>query len=595
MILALVAQVRQRRQWHLTAHGTARVAEPDELRRAGMIGAREGMILGRLPETPYRLLPAMRAVFDPKVRSRAACLQFLPPRRGHGLRDGTDWVRLNHAVHSVVFAPTGAGKGVSCILPFLFDSPESCVVLDFKGENAKLTARHRSRRFRHRTVLLDPFRIITPRPDTLNPLNEIRKGSRTAPDDIRSLAAELIVRTGQEKDPHWNDAAEMWAAGLMACVVHHAPSDDRSLQTFRGLFEPSKMETAIKLLSASDDEFVARMGHQLDHFEDRELSSALTTTSRHLRFLDTPAVAESTRSSSFDPAELRRGRMTIYLVLPPEHMQACMGLLRLWVGTLMRVIVRGGLNEENKVHFVLDEAASLGHGMNSLKDAVDKYRAYGIRCQFYYQSMGQLKLCWPEDQGQTLLSNTSQVFFAVNDLPTAEYVSNRLGSATIPVASGGSTTGRSRSSTFGGQGGVSWNTGTSSGRNDNWSQIGRKLLTPDECINLDPRTAITFTPGVPPVVTRLVRYFEEGGLTRPPGLIRHGVLAFTTFARALILLFFAAVFALMMTAETNGQVERATPRPLPASTGPQAPVGPFLPVEKKGRNVFIISPAPKGR
>ena len=43
--------------------------------------------------------------------------QFLPPRRGRS-RDGADWVRLR-AVHSVVFAPTGAGKGVSVLLPFL--------------------------------------------------------------------------------------------------------------------------------------------------------------------------------------------------------------------------------------------------------------------------------------------------------------------------------------------------------------------------------------------------------------------------------------------------------------------------------------------
>jgi type IV secretion system protein VirD4 len=590
--LALVAQIRRRRQLHLTAHGTARVAEPDELRRVGMVGGREGLILGRLPESRYQLLPAMRTLFDPNVGSRAACLQFLPQRRARARRDGTDWVRLTRSVHSVVFAPTGAGKGVSCIVPFLLDCPDSCVVVDFKGENALLTATHRRQRFGHRTVILDPFRVITPHPDTLNPLDEIRKGSRTAQDEIRSMAAELIVRTGQEKEPHWNDSAEMWASGLMACVVHHAPSDDRSLQTVRELFEPTKMETAIKLLSASDDEFVARMGHQLGHFKDRELSSALTTTSRHLRFLDTPAIAESTRSSSFRPEELRHGQMTVYLVLPPEHMQACMGLLRLWVGTLMRAIVRGGLQETNKIHFVLDEAASLGHGMKAISDAVDKYRGYGIRCQFYYQSMGQLKLCWPEDQGQTLLSNTSQVFFAVNDLPTAEYVSNRIGSATILVGSGGSSTGRSSSSTFGGHGG-SWNTGTSSGSNDNWSQMGRKL-NPDEVLNLDPRTAVTFTPGVPPVVTRLLRYFEERGLTRPPGLIRKGLLAFTTFARALILLVFTAVFALVMTAETNAQMKRETRRRLPAPAVTNAPVGPSLPAEKTGR-FHIISPATKGR
>jgi type IV secretion system protein VirD4 len=594
-VIWLALFVRNRRRLHLSAHGTARVAGLEDLRRAGLVNTREGLILGRLPEGPRPLLPAVRALFDRRVGSHAACLQFLTPRQGRPRPDGTDLIRLGRSVHSVVFAPTGSGKGVSCILPFLLDCPDSCVVVDFKGENAKLTARYRRHAFGHRTVILDPFRVVTERPDTLNPLEDIAKDAPGALDDIRTLAEALVVRSGQEKEPHWSDSAELWIAAMTACIVRYAPTDDRSLQTVRGLLtDQKKMETAIQLLCASDDEFLARMGHQLTHFRDRELASALTSTGRHLRFLDTPAVAASTRGpSSFDPAELRKGRMTVYLVLPPEHMRACMGLLRLWVGALMRAVVRGGLNETNKVHLILDEAASLGHGMNALNDAVDKYRAYGIRCQFYYQSMGQLKLCWPEDQGQTLLSNSSQVFFAVNDLPTAEYVSNRLGTATVPVASGGSNTGRSRSSTFGGQGAGSWNSGTSSGRNDNWSQIGRKLLLPDEVLNLNPRTAITFVPGVPPVVTRLLRYFEESGLTRPPGLIRRGLSAFKALACALTLFLFAAVFALAMTDEAKGQTRRNARRPPPAPTSPNMPVGPSLPAGNTGRPFSTPSPTPK--
>src|SRR5437773_1867600 len=84
-------------------------------------------------------------------------------------------------------------------------------------------------------------------------------------------------------------------------------------------------------------------------------------------------------------------------------------LNRMWIGSLLRAVVRGGLQEQNKVHFVLDEAASLGH-MEALDDAVDKYRGYGVRLQFYYQSLGQLKSCWPTDQGQTMLSNVSQLY-----------------------------------------------------------------------------------------------------------------------------------------------------------------------------------------
>ena len=97
----------------------------------------------------------------------------------------------------------------------------------------------------------------------------------------------------------------------------------------------------------------------------------------------------------------------------------------------------------SNVTFVLDEAASLGR-MDALDDAVDKYRGYGVRLQFYYQSVSQLRKCFPDGQEQTLLSNVSQVFFGTNDLPTAEYVSNRLGEQTIVVTSGGTGTGTSQ-------------------------------------------------------------------------------------------------------------------------------------------------------
>src|SRR5271154_1942994 len=100
--------------------------------------------------------------------------------------------------------------------------------------------------------------------------------------------------------------------------------------------------------------------------------------------------------------------MTIYLVLPPEHMRAQAGLLRMWIGSMVRACGRGGLQEQNKGHVIPDEDASLGH-MEALDDAVDKYRGYGVRLQFYYQSVGQLKKCWPDGADQTLLSNTTQI------------------------------------------------------------------------------------------------------------------------------------------------------------------------------------------
>ena len=195
----------------------------------------------------------------------------------------------------------------------------------------------------------------------------------------------------------------------------------------------------------------------------------------------------------------------------------------------------------NKVHFVLDEAASLGH-MEALDDAVDKYRGYGVRLQFYFQSVSQLRKCFPDGQDQTLLSNVSQVFFGTNDLPSAEYVSNRLGEETIVVRSGGTSTGTSRQSSNKGDGSYS----TSSNVSDNWGQQGRKLLKPEEILALPDRSVITFTPGVPPIWTTRIRYFEERNLTRRPGLWERFKAMANVVTGSLILLLVMAGFLVMV-------------------------------------------------
>jgi len=496
----------------LSAFGTARWATEEHLTKAGMLSGK-GLIVGTLLESPRpRLLAATLGLVNPFVRSADATSRFLRaifPRTE--LKPAI--ARLSRAVHIGVFIPTGGGKGVSFAIPFLLDCRESCVVVDFKGELAAATMKRR-RRMGQRIVLLDPYQMRAKSPDTFNPLQFIDKNSPYAIDEIRDLAESQVIRTGHETEMHWNDVAEGWISAMTAAVVQYGDSDDRSLQTIRGLLsDPQKMEMAIKLLCGSDAwrGMLARMGHQLTHFKDKELGSTLTTVNRHLRYLDTLAVAASTRASSFDPSELVRGKMTVYLILPPEHARAQSPLLRMWISSMLRAVVRGGLQERKLVHFVLDEAASLGH-LEQLDDAVDKYRGYGCRLMFFYQSLGQLKKCFPDGQDQSLLSNVTQIFGGVNEPQTAEYISSRLGEQTIIVDSGGTSRGTSQQYSTRDYGSSS----TSSNSNRNYQQHGRKLLKPEEVMALSPRTAITFAPGVPPICTRMIRNYEG----RPDALWR---------------------------------------------------------------------------
>jgi type IV secretion system protein VirD4 len=167
----------------------------------------------------------------------------------------------------------------------------------------------------------------------------------------------------------------------------------------------------------------------------------------------------------------------------------------------------------SKVTFLCDEAASLGANMSCIDDAIDKGRGYGIGLIMIYQALAQLAPCFPKDGGQTLLANVTQVYFGTNDNQTAEEVSKRLGEHTIIVESGGTSRGTSKQS---GDMGKPSHYGRSTSTNANWNQQARRLLKPEEVMNLNERIAITFAQGgTRPILSRLERYYEKGRMGSP--------------------------------------------------------------------------------
>src|SRR5262249_16495465 len=147
-------------------------------------------------------------------------------------------------------------------------------------------------------------------------------------------------------------------------------------------------------------------------------------------------------------------------------------------------------------------------------------------------------------QDQTFLSNTSQVFFGVNETSTADYVSARLGEKTIVVDSGGRGSSVSHQSSQGSHSRASRT--TSSNPNSNWQQQSRNLLQPGEVIALPPTTAITFTPGVLPVCTTLLRYYEEKTLGRKSGWIRRTCAASSMLLSSAALLMLSVAIAALL-------------------------------------------------
>ena len=111
--------------------------------------------------------------------------------------------------------------------------------------------------------------------------------------------------------------------------------------------------------------------------------------------------------------ELRTGRMTVYLITPADKMVVWSGLLRMWLGSLLRIITRGKPTEKNPVLFLVDEAAHIGK-MQALEDAVTLMRGMGIRLWLFFQSIEQLKKCFGDNAGTVLDNLATQQFISID-------------------------------------------------------------------------------------------------------------------------------------------------------------------------------------
>jgi type IV secretion system protein VirD4 len=251
------------------------------------------------------------------------------------------------------------------------------------------------------------------------------------------------------------------------------------------------------------------MGNSLTWHVEKELGSVMSFAQRFTHIFGAPLVADATSSTTFDPMRLRTGRMTVYLITPPDKMVVWAGLLRLWLGCLLRIITRGKATEKNPVLFLVDEAAHIGK-MQALEDAVTLMRGMGIRLWLFFQSIEQLRTCFGDNAATVLDNLATQQYFAITSYETAEAVSKRIGDETIVIRTEGDNRGRSAPVGGDGRSGGSRN----SGSNVSFSEAARRLLKPEEILVLPERSAIVFHKNNYVIVCDKVKYYADRAFRR---------------------------------------------------------------------------------
>lgn len=357
-----------------------------------------------------------------------------------GQRKNGELIRFNGDGHIMVFAPSGAGKGIGFVQPNLAEYRGSMVVLDPKGENAIVSAAHR-KKLRQDVIVLDPFKVTGLDGQIYNPLSLLTYAdSANVGPWIEGLAEALLVEQGG-KDQHWLAGARKFVVFLMWWMVAHEPPEKRNLVRLFDLahsgYELLSKMAAVMMEGRSPDPEVARLCRSLGTWfagrQEREFSYFESICINQLGWISDFVWKDVLSGPPSPPPQLKIKPTTIYLVLPFHRLQRYQGWLRLMVTDLVTNLMDHPGAPSDPVLFLLDEASSGLGRMEFLKNAVATSRSAGVRLAFIYQSVSQVQDHYKEGWQDFVSNSGVTLFWAVNDLTAAEFLSRWCGTRTARV------------------------------------------------------------------------------------------------------------------------------------------------------------------
>ena len=433
-------------------------------------------------------------------------------------------LRYDGPAHLITLAPTRAGKGVGTVIPNLLAVDRSVLVIDPKGENARIAGEAR-RRF-GTTHVLDPFEVSGRSSAAYNPLDRLTPDSLDLGEDAASLTEALVMDpAGQVQEAHWNEEAKAILGGLIMFCVCHEDRERRSLATVREYLTlpPDRLKALLELMQDSDAAggLIARAANRFLGKADREAASVLSNAQRHTHFLDSPRIARCLARSDFAFSDLRHRITSVFLVLPPNRMDAYSRWLRLLVSQALHDIARdaevatgapAALSGPREAHafpalsgaptaaqsatgrlkaptlFLLDEFAALGR-LEAVERAMGLMAGYGLQLWPILQDMSQLRDLYG-DRANTFIANAGvQQIFGVNDLETAKWLSQMIGQETAGFQTD------------------SFKPGDGPSFSNNLT--GRDLLTPDEIMQMPPDIQLLRIQGQPSALAQKLRFYAD--------------------------------------------------------------------------------------
>jgi len=333
--------------------------------------------------------------------------------------------------------PPGTGKSRGVAVWNLLRYPGSMLVTDPKGQLVQWSAAVRRDQHGQNIAVLDPFGLTGWPTASVNPLAALAdavargEGYRT---EASRIAHMLLPDLPGDKDPFWRAGArDLLMAGLLfLAALRPDECDLPGLHDLLWLGEKEFLDSvidpmqehggALRQYAQDIEDTIATQERAYGYFR-KEARQALSI------FAPDEPCGRVCRRSDIDLAELIAGRLTVYLVLPPELVASHGRWMGLVTAQAVHAVMQARQNGE--CVFLLDEFPNLGR-LPGIRDAIAQLREKGLRCWLFVQDLAQLEAVYGRADAEAMRYQAEVIqVLGCRSPELARYIEARAGTVTV--------------------------------------------------------------------------------------------------------------------------------------------------------------------
>ncbi|MFC4075254.1 VirD4-like conjugal transfer protein, CD1115 family [Salinithrix halophila] len=353
---------------------------------------------------------------------------------------------LNLNPHALVFGGSGSAKTAGYVIPNILHIAEtlgeSQVILDPKGELWNRTSA-RLKELGYEVIAFNLLDDKKKRSARWNPMSGLKKDGEVLTPAAVELATVIYESTSSEREDRFFSASgKDLLTALILYVLEARPEREHHLrnvlhlcatigkdqEALRGMFEelPERSQARAFFDSA-------------DTSAEKQWEGIRGDVKSRLGLWNMEEIADLTAASDFDPADLGRKKMALYLMIPDSDNTYNLIPALLIAQAFKMLIQQADLNRNAKlevpVWFLLDELGNLPR-IKELDAKVNTVRSREIRMMMIFQNIPQFQDKYGKEGSKSIdASCDTTIFLGTKESTTNKIFSEMVGETTIMIPS----------------------------------------------------------------------------------------------------------------------------------------------------------------